>query len=171
MSVENIYKDLENGTTEIEIINLKGEHIITKFNTKHLNNVKKYKWYYNKNLGEGYVHGYNSFTGERAYLHRIVMGVENDEDVVDHINRNTLDNRDMNLRIVTSQDNARNRRISIRNSTGVNGVSWDNTYQKYISRICVNYRYINLGYFDDIEDARIARMEAEKEYFGEFAIN
>ena len=40
-------------------------------------------------------------------FHREVMGAENNE-IVDHINRNKLDNRRANMRIVTQKENARN---------------------------------------------------------------
>lgn len=41
-------------------------------------------------------------------LHRLVMEPVPDDLVVDHINRNTLDNRKANLRIVTQQENTWN---------------------------------------------------------------
>lgn len=48
-------------------------------------------------------------------LHRYIMSLDNNhiEDMeIDHINRNTLDNRKCNLRIVTKAENLKNRKFN-----------------------------------------------------------
>jgi len=47
----------------------------------------------------------------------------NDDMVIDHINRHTFDNRIDNLRIVTNQENSRNRTKQHNNMSGIAGVS------------------------------------------------
>lgn len=47
--------------------------------------------------------------GKHVYLHRLIIGDVPNGMVVDHINRNTLDNRKCNLRIITPSENAKNR--------------------------------------------------------------
>lgn len=54
--------------------------------------------------GKPYVH-----SAEHGYLHRVIMGDIPAGMEIDHINRNTLDNRRDNLRIVTRSQNLQNR--------------------------------------------------------------
>lgn len=83
---------------------------------------------------------------------------------IDHINGNGRDNRIENLRAVTRVENSRNMRVNSRSKTGVNGVLWANHARKYVAKIKVNYKYIHLGYFSDINDAIKARRDAEIKY-------
>lgn len=101
-------------------------------------------------------------------FHRLIMDAPADMDV-DHINRNKLDNRKDNLRVCCSHQNDYNNSLSKRNSSGVTGVSYNkqnNTWRAYIN---YNGKQINLGSHDTKEDAIIARLRAELEYFQEFA--
>jgi hypothetical protein len=47
------------------------------------------------------------------------------------------------------------------------GVSW--CHNRYEARIGYNKKKIHLGSYENIEDAIVARLKAEKEYFGDFA--
>lgn len=86
----------------------------------------------------------------------------------DHIDHNTFNNKKSNLRDSTYRENNKNKKISIKNKSGVTGVNrYDDT--RWRSRICVDYKEIDLGIYDDFEEAVKARLEAEKIYFGEFA--
>ncbi|MBQ4523550.1 MAG: hypothetical protein IJA10_11455 [Lachnospiraceae bacterium] len=88
----------------------------------------------------------------------------------DHINRNPLDNRKSNLRNATLMDNNRNHSLRKDNTSGVSGVNWHKKMCKWVARINNNEsKRILLGYFDDINDAIKARLQAEKKYYGEFA--
>lgn len=66
------------------------------------------------------------FEGRLQQAHRLVYRLEVGEIpegmVIDHINGNRSDNRVENLRAVTSKTNARNRKKSVRNTSGVTGV-------------------------------------------------
>ena len=88
----------------------------------------------------------------------------------DHYNRNTFDNRMQNLRPATFAENARNMSIAKNNSSGIIGVGWSKSMSKWRSRIQVNYNVIELGFFVNKDEAIIARLQAELEYYGlEFA--
>lgn len=99
----------------------------------------------------------------KIYLHRYIMGFP--KGIVDHINRNTLDNRKENLRVTSNANNLRNGNIRPNNKTGVNGVYYDKKRKKYVSRIKVNYKNVYLGRFDTLEEAKIERKRAEIKYW------
>ena len=61
--------------------------------------------------------------------------------------------------------------VNKNNTSGVPGVSWNKSKNKWIARIGKGYKNISLGSFLIFEDAVTARKEAEIKYFGEFAPN
>ena len=100
-------------------------------------------------------------------LHVLVMG-EKEGYVVDHRNRKKNDCRKENLRYATHTENCRNISVAKDNTTGIIGVMRREN-NKYRSRIRVNGKLIDLGTYSNIEDAIVARLRGEKEYFGDFA--
>lgn len=87
----------------------------------------------------------------------------------DHHNRNKLDNRKSNLVQCTPADNLRNKSITSKNHSGIIGVHKNSKEDKWIAQIGVNNRTCHLCTFVSKKDAIIARLKAEKEYYGEFA--
>jgi hypothetical protein len=87
---------------------------------------------------------------------------------VDHINRNRLDNRKINLRISDSKQNSRNRTKKLNTSSKYIGVIWLPRRCKWISRIKVNEKEKHLGTFNCEIQAAEARDIATKKYFGEY---
>lgn len=84
---------------------------------------------------------------------------------IDHINHDRTDIRLENLRLVTRKENSRNTSMSRRNKTGVTGVSWRKTNNKWYAQINSGIKQrVNLGYYDNIEDAIKARRDAEIRY-------
>lgn len=83
---------------------------------------------------------------------------------VDHINGNKADNRIANLRLVTKSQNSRNHKGRSSNTSGVTGVTFKKSNNKWQALIGDNGTYKFLGYFDNFEDAVKARKAAEIEY-------
>ncbi len=67
--------------------------------------------------------------------------------VTDHINKNRLDNRKINLRTLTQQINLRNRGKFKNSTSKFTGVSLDTNSKLWRARICINYQDISIGYF------------------------
>jgi len=92
---------------------------------------------------------------------------------VDHINGIRSDNRAVNLRMVTSQENHRGRYRKIANAySRYRGVTWEPTRRKWKASIYVNSRSINLGRFDRERDAAQAFDESSLQFgFPEEGLN
>lgn len=102
-------------------------------------------------------------TSKGVTLHRLIMNSPNGWSI-DHINRNKLDNRRNNLRLVTHRENMMNCKLSKNNKSGVNGVSWSSEYGKWRAYGNRYYKQISLGYFSKLEDATLARQKWENIY-------
>lgn len=100
-------------------------------------------------------------------LHRRLMGTP-DKYHTDHINHNTLDNRKINLRICSASENMANSRKRPSRSKH-KGVYFNKEKGKWQAQITKKRKCINLGRFDNEDDAGRAYNEAAKKYFGEFA--
>ena len=126
------------------------------------------KFWYNSN---GYlVHCYIDENGKNIYerFHRLIMSASEDQ-IVDHINRNTTDNRKINLRICTHQENDMNRNLFSTNTSGVMGVFYNTNKNKWDARIKYCQRTINLGRFKKFKNAVRARLKGELLYFKDFS--
>lgn len=110
---------------------------------------------------------YGRVNGVPTFMHRLLIHVP-DGMMVDHINRNSLDNRKENLRVANAQENARNRSRQSNNSSGFTGVYYNKKLNKWQVQIKVNGRHIHLGVYSELSDAVFVRKSKEKELFGEF---
>jgi hypothetical protein len=107
--------------------------------------------------------GYVTFGTQNA-LHRCIIGAKKGE-FVDHINRNKLDNRKSNLRIVTRKQNNQNLSLSKRNTSGTRGVCFVKKANKWRSKISINGKETHIGLYSTYEEAVDARKNAELEYY------
>lgn len=135
--------------------------------------ISAYHWYFN---GKYVVRNIwvkpNKYT--TGYLHRMIMA-PSDGLQVDHVNRNTLDNRRCNLRIVTASQNQMNRPVQKNNYSGIKGVFRKRTvvrgreYVYWAAYIHKDKTSMYLGLFKTKELAGDAYNEAAKRLHGEFA--
>lgn len=107
---------------------------------------------------------------KKVLLHREIMACPQDL-VVDHINRDRLDNRKSNLRICTQSENTFNhsRPPGI---SGYTGVRYHKNLKKspYSAWYQVNKRTVNIGRFDTPEEAAYARDYCIATEYGNFGI-
>jgi hypothetical protein len=92
--------------------------------------------------------------GKKRALHHLVFDKYKERDqryVVDHINRNRLDNTSKNLRLSTKKGNVLNREWNedTRNITSIG--------DKHQVRFTYNYKNLYIGEYSDIEIAKLVR--------------
>lgn len=83
--------------------------------------------------------------------------------LIDHINRNRIDNRIANLREVNKAENLQNQTLRAVSKTGFMGASFNTQKQKYVAQITVFGKKIYLGQFDSAEEAHQAYMRKKVE--------
>ena len=101
---------------------------------------------------------------KKTHLHRWVTDAVKGM-VVDHIDHNTLNNTDSNLRVVTSVDNSQNRKgANSTSKSGIRGVSWSKEKNKWRSTFTFNKVVVHVGYFEDITEAEHAVTDMRMKY-------
>lgn len=87
------------------------------------------------------------------------------EKSIDHANETKEDNRIVNLRMATRQENGQN--ISsrqINNTSGFRGVSWNKSSKKWVSQIVIKRKKKHLGYFNTAEEASEVYLKAKRKF-------
>ena len=109
---------------------------------------------------------------KKIKIHRLVAIVFIDNPLnkpcVDHIDNQRTNNNLSNLRWVTNQQNSMNSSLRSNNTSGIKGVIFDKQHQKWRARIMLNNKYIHIGLYNTLEEAKIARQKKANELFGEF---
>ncbi len=108
--------------------------------------------------------------GIAYYMHREVMKAP-DGKLVDHINRNKLDNRKSNLRLCSQRQNLMNRNKPSNNTSGYKGVSYckrDKVWEAYIN---ADNKKEHIGKYKNIKDAVVAYNNRAYELYGEYAFS
>ncbi len=114
--------------------------------------------------GDGYKH--TNLGGHWLTAHRVIWKIETgkDPDQIDHIDGNRANNIWVNLRDVDCGLNLKNMKKSKRNSSGAVGVRLNKKMGYWQAYITVDYQFISLGVYKDINDAIAARKAAELEF-------
>jgi hypothetical protein len=74
-------------------------------------------------------------------------------DQVDHLNRDSVDNRWKNLSSSSAKENMKNKSMFRNNTSGVAGVSWHKARGKWEARVHSGGERKSLGYFEDLAKA------------------
>lgn len=123
---------------------------------EYYDKLNTHKWLYSK-LGYAARYDYSAQPRRYVLMHREVISARPGQ-IVDHINRNRLDNTSSNLRIVTRSQNASNtNRI-------VKGCSYFKPYDKWMARITTNGKTKFLGYFSTQEEATAAYIKEKQQW-------
>jgi hypothetical protein len=132
------------------------------FDTEDYNKLIKYTW----NLD---VHGYpvTRINNKVTFLHNLIIKSPNGL-LVDHIDRNKLNNHKDNLRVVTSSQSNMNKGKQKNNKSGYRGVYWDNNTKRWQAKINLNKKSIFLGTFRTAIDAAKKYNEASRIYHGKY---
>lgn len=98
-------------------------------------------------------------------MHRMLLS----GGMVDHVNRNGLDNRRENLRVCTPQQNQGNSCKQSDNTSGFKGVCWDKNKSKWRAQIYLAGKKMHVGYYETTQEAAAAYDAKARELFGDFA--
>ena len=130
---------------ELKLGGIRGGHAIV--DADKYEDLCKYKWTKNP---DGYIRG--NVNEKTMYMHRFLLQA-NADDIVDHINNIPYDNRIENLRIVSSSQNSFNRRKQNNTTSIFKGVHFDLRDKKYLARLTINKKPIDLGRYDNESQA------------------
>lgn len=113
----------------------------------------------------GYIRIRLDYKGYRAHrLAFLYMTGSFPVDQVDHHDHVKHNNRWLNLKEATNQENQKNHPMDKRNTSGFTGVGWIRANKKWQAKAMVDGKLKNLGFFLDKSDAIAARKAANIKY-------
>ena len=75
-----------------------------------------------------------------------------------------------NLRIASDTQNETNRKgRNSNNKSGYRNVFWDTRKEQWSVGLCRDYKRIQLGYYDDVDEAGRVAEQARQKYYGDYA--
>lgn len=126
--------------------------------------VREYTW----TILDGYARSVKTVRHPHSIaMHRLIMGAQK-EQIIDHVDRNGLNNCRSNLRFCTRSQNACNS-ISKCGTSKFKGVSYVKDVGRWVSAISFNKKHYHLGFYRDETEAALAYNKAALELHGEFA--
>ncbi|SCI75358.1 AP2 domain [uncultured Clostridium sp.] len=129
-----------------------------KLDKEDTDKVLDIKWSYNKK----YNYVFNREVGNKLEYYLLNINRENYKIIF--INKDKLDFRKNNLKVITIKEYKKQFK-HVKNTSGINGVSFDKSKNRWKAKISHAGRNIHLGTFINKEDAIKARKDAENLYF------
>lgn len=129
--------------------------------------LNQWKWTYK--TGYAYRNKYSRNKTEHIYMHSVILKPTNGL-MIDHKDRNGLNNQRANLRLCTPSQNCINKKKQCNNKSGFRGVSRYTPEGKWVAQIAVNGRHTRIGFYSTKEAAAVAYDLAAIKYHGEFAV-
>lgn len=122
--------------------------------------------------------GRKNLKNKRIIMHRFIMGITNPNVLIDHADRDGLNNQKINLREATNSQNCKNKKawgsssylgvsLHVHKHTLVNGTKKE--YRKWRAIVHVNGKSLKLGLYAEEWEAALAYDTAAKIHHGEFA--
>jgi hypothetical protein len=153
-------KEIPLTQNKIAIVDNHWFDILNQYKWKALWNVDTKSFYAATETG-------GKYNRKTLYMHRIVAKTPKGM-VCDHINHDTLDNRESQLRNLTPKQSNMNMRLRKDNELGIRGVRKTDS-GCYTARLICEGKKVLQKNFKTVEEAVKARKDAEAKYFGEFA--
>lgn len=152
--------------------------MVTKVDDDLYEWLNQWKWYYRKRSGTRHsgdavrsLHGRDTNgvnTVQTIYMASMILPVPTGF-VIDHADRDSLNNQRANLRKATNSNNIKNTLARANSKTGVKGVHWDHAKQRYIVQVTVNGKRRWVGAYTDLDTAKKVAEKSIKEHYGSFS--
>lgn len=110
-----------------------------------------------------------TINGRLIKMHRFLLNLTNPKQIVDHKDRNKLNNQMNNITLCTFRQNGSNRKSSKNSSSKYLGVAFIKRDKRWMAAIKIKDKIINLGLVKDEKLAAHLYNEAAREHHGDFA--
>jgi hypothetical protein len=109
--------------------------------------------------------------GKQRMAHRLIWIMHGNDPVpmLDHIDGNQLNNRIENLRPITVSQNQRNTKLRKDSTSGIKGVSWISTRNRWSGQVWHKGKLHRAGDFKDKDECAAAVRVLRESLHGEFA--
>ncbi len=133
-------------------------------------NIYKYlmRWHWHTHRKGNLFYACRKTKKKTIYMHRQILNAKKGESV-DHRNHNGLDNRLVNIRLCTHQQNCQNQRKSKNGTSKYKGVSWNKIEKRWRAVVRSEGELVHIGYYNSEIEAAKAYDKRALELFGEFA--
>jgi AP2 domain/HNH endonuclease len=148
-----------------EIVEIYIKDFVVLIDMEDLEKVRPYRWYITR---DRYIRGENHLTGHETEMSRLILPCS-DNKVIDHKNRDTLNNTKENLRVADKIQNAYNSIKREGCNSKFKGVSFRKNRGKWRAYITADKTTIHLGTFNSEIEAAIAYNKSAIKLHGEFA--